>query len=686
MSAIDAIRAKWRRTFVRGSSLAGLREGVRYNGDQSPCIVGYRSLCWKVFLLFEDRPAADWPSALAKARRAYSGHRESLLGPAQKPDSLSSLDGDPLDDDPKTVKSPWNIAREDTAMRLEIEQDVRRLPDDPLYHTAHVQAMVADILFVYCKLNPKRGGYRQGMHELVAPIISVLTADAVDRRAVTATTPADTAMLDILDQGSIEHDGFAIFSRIMEKASVYYEFRKPPTPAAASADAPCPAPAGPGADPATSGDTSMIVKKSKHIHEAYLRKTDPQLAQHFKDVGILPQIFLIRWLRLLFSREFPFEDLLVFWDTIFAVDPNLELIDLICVAMMLRIRWMLIEADYAGCLQLLLKYPAPTGENGPHTFVEDALSLRLHLNPTRGAAIIQKYSMRTPELPPAPGFRSPSLEPIFGGLSLNGSYPMPSPSRFINQPGGVEALLQGAARGVMERGEKLGINQAVRDAMGELKKNVQQLQEAAKPTISLNGEAQAYALERKNLQLAEVVGEVVDSLKQLATPAALEDRQKSIEMMEVLAAKLQSVRVSLTDASFELAPMPDASTRAAPVGVADETAEPLFAAASDTGGDGRAEAACHETAGDGTHAAGGPVEAGKAAGVARPSIAESSLAWMLLPSEDGGGSGSSSSKGHGFMARDVELTSGTASRRQTALKASRERNSFLFGERQGAEE
>jgi TBC1 domain family protein 5 len=49
--------------------------------------------------------------------------------------------------------------------------------------------------------------------------------------------------------------------------------------------------------------------------------------------------FRSRWIRLLFSREFPFNQLLVLWDTIFAVDPSLKLVDLICVAMLIRIRW-----------------------------------------------------------------------------------------------------------------------------------------------------------------------------------------------------------------------------------------------------------------------------------------------------------------------------------------------------------
>lgn len=46
-----------------------------------------------------------------------------------------------------------------------------------------------------------------------------------------------------------------------------------------------------------------------------------------------------RWIRLLFGREFPFDELLMLWDKLFAEDPSLELVDMICVAMLLRIRW-----------------------------------------------------------------------------------------------------------------------------------------------------------------------------------------------------------------------------------------------------------------------------------------------------------------------------------------------------------
>lgn len=46
-----------------------------------------------------------------------------------------------------------------------------------------------------------------------------------------------------------------------------------------------------------------------------------------------------RWIRLLFGREFPFDDVLELWDVLLAEDPALDLVDMVCVAMLLRVRW-----------------------------------------------------------------------------------------------------------------------------------------------------------------------------------------------------------------------------------------------------------------------------------------------------------------------------------------------------------
>ncbi len=45
-----------------------------------------------------------------------------------------------------------------------------------------------------------------------------------------------------------------------------------------------------------------------------------------------------RWVRLLFGREFPMQDLLVLWDAIFADGISFDLVDYVFVAMLLYIR------------------------------------------------------------------------------------------------------------------------------------------------------------------------------------------------------------------------------------------------------------------------------------------------------------------------------------------------------------
>lgn len=44
-------------------------------------------------------------------------------------------------------------------------------------------------------------------------------------------------------------------------------------------------------------------------------------------------------MRLLFGREFPFDEVLMMWDLLFAHGLRSDLVDFTCIAMMLRIRW-----------------------------------------------------------------------------------------------------------------------------------------------------------------------------------------------------------------------------------------------------------------------------------------------------------------------------------------------------------
>ncbi|KAI0603025.1 rab-GTPase-TBC domain-containing protein [Biscogniauxia sp. FL1348] len=726
-SLVDAT-ARWQETLKHSSSLAELQQAVKEDGPASPCILGCRSICWKAFLLNQTANTINWSHALLESRSKYASVRDHFLKYIKHPEYLTAGTSDPLADD---ADSPWNTLRQDEVLRAEILQDVQRLPDEPFYHQPHIQTLILDVLFVYCKLHPEVGGYRQGMHELLAPIVYVVDQDAIDPSDAASDASADLRMVEMLDASFIEHDSFALFAKVMDCAKSFYEVGNlsqdsASTPIALSQQS----------------SVSSIIEKSQFIHENCLYKIDPELSMHLKTIDILPQVFIIRWIRLLFSREFPFQQVLILWDTLFSVDPTFKLIDFVCTAMLVRIRWELLNADYTVALQLLLKYPLPKAPYGPHTFIDDAIYLRDHLDSHGGNALITKYTGKSPSLstadsrPDTPGSFGPSLRRKVAGARS----PL-SPSRFRPPPGGVEALFQGAAKGVLERGEKLGINQAVRDAMVEIRRNVQEAKSSMKSGRDLfsepgpNAAIQAVAMmDQRNKRLAAMLDESVTTLKALAM-SDLEDKEDMQGRLGVAAAKIQFIKVYLEDSTMDL---PDESIDSNPYHATDLATEvkkinaeapsdEVTAVASlnvptkadtpdpdDTTSTPKAPSPSpdpapststttrepHQKAGTGSTAAAAAAAAaandplGASSSVSprtqppkaerplpiptRSSLAQSSFAWMLEPNEPASSLPLSSPSS--FSKTPPASSSGSQRHKRPSSNANRERTAFLFGD------
>ncbi|KAH7360784.1 rab-GTPase-TBC domain-containing protein [Rhexocercosporidium sp. MPI-PUGE-AT-0058] len=555
MRSLEESRNRWQVTTSHAASLDSFKKSVKVDSDNSPCISGLRSVCWKTFLLFQTTDITSWSRALDDSRSAYTSLREHLLRYIENPDELGSA-LDPLDDD---QHSPWNTLRQDEEIRAEIFQDVERcMPEEPYFRRPETQRILLDILFIFCKIN-QDVGYRQGMHEVLAPILWVVEEDAIDygrEGNPGIISESDLLMKHTLDPAYIEHDAFTLLSLVMRTAKSFYELGEPDRrPTATGSGTP-------------QQGASPIVERSKRIHEVYLAHLDPELANHLTDIEVLPQIFLIRWIRLLFGREFPFDDLLALWDTLLAEDPGLDLVDMVCVAMLLRIRWQLLEANYSFALMLLLKYPSPVTPNGPQTFVDDAIFLRDNFSAAGGAHIISKYSGRTPALRSSDSRPSTPLGESLSprrALSRTKS-PLPSPARFLQQQGGVEAIFQGAAKGVFERGERLGINQAVRDAVGEVKKNMQGLQVSRnnpRRTSDVmrwsldegrsipNPRASVTAILARNRQLARMLEEAMNDLR-IVSMSPDGDKDKYVQAMDLAIAKVEFVKVYLEDSTMPL--------------------------------------------------------------------------------------------------------------------------------------
>lgn len=294
--------------------------------------------------------------------------------------------------------------------------------------------------------------------------------------------------------------------------------------------------------------------------------------------------FRRRWIRLLFGREFPLDSVLNMWDALFAIDSTLELVDMISIAMLLRIRWDLVAAETNEAFALLLRYPDPDAP--AYTFIKDALYLRDHLTPEGGAEIISRYGKNAPiiEAKPPPAIRVPSPATSYTSSRTRNS--LGSPRNFLPQQGaGIEALLQGAAKNVMERGSQWGVGRAIRDAVGEVRKNVEAIQsggpsgqttprsggrEFRKPAQIATGAAgtrpglerlhssnamkKIESLERRSKNLANMletaVAELWDHHKERSEDGKA--NKDSVEALSLAIAKVQFVQVYLEDSSIPL--------------------------------------------------------------------------------------------------------------------------------------
>jgi len=156
------------------------------------------------------------------------------------------------------------------------------MPEEPYFRQAKTQRMLLDILFIFCKMN-QDVGYRQGMHELLAPILWVVENDTLNIVDIqTEHLGVDEQILDMLSANFLEHDAFTIFSLLMQSAKSFYELGEPDRRTSTIS----------GLEPNQSG-TSPIVDRSKRIHEIYLASLDPELADHLTAIEVLPQIFLM---------------------------------------------------------------------------------------------------------------------------------------------------------------------------------------------------------------------------------------------------------------------------------------------------------------------------------------------------------------------------------------------------------
>lgn len=158
-------------------------------------------------------------------------------------------------------------------------QDVDRcMPENTYFRESTTQAMLLDILFIFCKLNPDVS-YRQGMHEVLAPILWVVERDAI----VDNYASDDSTICQLCSSRFIEHDAFTLFGIVMQNAKSFYEqsAHKVPSRLAGQSSAP------------TNGLENPVITRTHRIFNEYLPHVDPELAAHLRNIDLIPQVFLM---------------------------------------------------------------------------------------------------------------------------------------------------------------------------------------------------------------------------------------------------------------------------------------------------------------------------------------------------------------------------------------------------------
>ena len=358
------------RDLIQGNGVENFRK-YSLNGELDKYHI--RGMAWKIFMevLPETETLEQWVESIDKLRKEYKTKTKSLL-------KTQKFKGDPLSGMAmgNSDSSTWNTyyADNDTKKLINLDLD-RTFQELSLFHQNKIKSNLADILFIWNKENLDVG-YQQGMNDILAvtflglyPCYFKNTKKLgkneilkISSEQISAIQNAEDIYDFFHDEDELYSDLFFCFSKLMKrglkelfetfkgKEKVIINYKKYELFSNQLEE-----------DPEDDMQNPLNIRCTLIIKEK-LKSIDPDLYQHFKKIGLNCGIFLQRWLKCMFDREFELKDIFIIWDAIFATPDaqngyGLVFLDYIAISMILRIRKTLLESDQNECFATLFKYP-----------------------------------------------------------------------------------------------------------------------------------------------------------------------------------------------------------------------------------------------------------------------------------------------------------------------------------------
>ena len=341
-----------------------------------------RGIAWKIFMgvLPPNDTLSQWVETLSYLRAEYKILSDKMM----KQQNFFEEEEDKIKENKLTTKNtllrknsfmykPYRLEKEiKKLINLDLDRTFQELS---LFHDEKIKNKLGHILFLWNKENSELG-YQQGMNDILSIIFlslypyyfpnnknnntEKLFKNNLDNNTIIQN--AENIYLFFHDEDEFESDLFICFNTVMKKGiKSFYEY-----------------------DFETNEEQNEYLKKLIVFKNAYnyekeeinnalnirctilieekLKILDKELYDHFNKIGLDCTIFLQRWLKCVYNREFELKEVLIIWDAIFCTPDfkkgyNLIKIDLIALSMILRIRNFLLLCDQNQCFMILLQYP-----------------------------------------------------------------------------------------------------------------------------------------------------------------------------------------------------------------------------------------------------------------------------------------------------------------------------------------
>ena len=355
---------------IQGNGVENFRK-YSLNGELDKYHI--RGMAWKIFMevLPETETLEQWVESIDKLRKEYKAKAKSLL-------KTQKFKGDPLSGMAmsNSDSSTWGTyyADNDTKKLINLDLD-RTFQELAIFHQAKIKSNLADILFIWNKENLEVG-YQQGMNDILAVTFLGLYPCyfkkakklgkndilKISSEQISAIQNAEDIYDFFHDEDELYGDLFFCFSFLMKRGlkelfetfkgneKIIINYKKYELFSNQLEE-----------EPTDDMQNPLNIRCTLIIKEK-LKSIDPDLYQHFKKIGLNCGIFLQRWLKCMFDREFELKDIFIIWDAIFATPDaqngyGLVFLDYIAISMILRIRKTLLESDQNECFATLFKYP-----------------------------------------------------------------------------------------------------------------------------------------------------------------------------------------------------------------------------------------------------------------------------------------------------------------------------------------